>query len=99
MQSTRDRTPWESHDWKVKTLESVSAGGGSRLAFTCRGCERKFTYTTANNRAWATSSDGTALADEITSRWLAQSCPGRPGEGDNQDRLTFKYPPKPDAPK
>jgi hypothetical protein len=54
---------------------------------------------TANNRAWATSDDGTALADEITSRWLAQSCPGRPGELDNQDRLTFKYPPKPDAQK
>jgi hypothetical protein len=99
MQSTRDRTPWESHDWKVKTLESVSAGGGSRLAFTCRGCERKFVYTTANNRAWATSSDGTALADEISSRWLAQTCPGRPGEGDNQDRLTLKNPPKPEPPK
>jgi hypothetical protein len=99
MQSTRDKTPWESHDWKVKTLESVSAGGGSRLAFTCRGCERKFTYTTANNRAWATSGDGTALADEITTRWLAQSCPGRPEEGDNKDRQAFKYPPKPEAPK
>src|ERR1019366_6382700 len=34
----------------------------------------KITYMTANNRAWATSDDGTALADEITSRWLAQSC-------------------------
>jgi hypothetical protein len=97
MQSTRDRTPWESHDWKVKTLESVSAGGGSRLAFTCRGCERKFVYTTANNRAWATSGDGTALSDEISSRWLAQTCPGRPGEKDNQDRLSLKNPPKPDT--
>jgi hypothetical protein len=97
MQSTRDKTPWESHDWKVKTLESVSSGGGSRLAFTCRGCDRKFTYRTANNRAWATSGNGTALADEVTSRWLSQSCPGRPGDRDNQDRLTFKYPPKPAA--
>jgi hypothetical protein len=73
MQSTRGKTPWKSHNWKVKTLESVSAGGGSKLAFTCRACERKFTFKTANNRAWATSVDGTALADEITSRWLAQS--------------------------
>ena len=84
MQSTRDKTPWESHDWKVKTLESVSAGGGSTLAFTCRGCERTFTYMTANNRGWATSNDGTALADEITSR-----CP--PGEkigSREQSRLT-----------
>jgi hypothetical protein len=38
-------------------------------------------------------------ADEITSRWLLQSCPRRPGKGDNKDRLTFKYPHKPDAPK
>jgi hypothetical protein len=99
MQSTRYKTPWESHDWKVKTLESLSAGGGSKLAFTCRGCERKFTYTTANNRAWATSADGSALADEISSRWLAESCPGRPGKGDNKDRLTIKYPLNSDTPK
>ena len=82
MQSTREKSAWDSHDWKIKTLESVSAGGGSRLAFTCRGCERKFTFMTGNSRAWATSSDGTALADEITTRWLAQKCPGRPGELD-----------------
>jgi hypothetical protein len=99
MPSKRDRSPWESHDWKVKTLESVSAGGGSRLAFTCRACERKFTLTTASNRAWATTADGTALADDISSRWLAQSCPGRPGELDAQDRLNLKNPAKPDAPK
>jgi hypothetical protein len=99
MQSTRYKTPWESHDWKVKTLESVSAGGGSMLAFTCRACERKFTHTTANNRAWATSGDGTALADEVTSRWLVQNCPGRPGKSDNKDRLAFKYPSKAEAPK
>ena len=99
MQSTRYKTPWESHDWKVKTLESLSAGGGSKLAFTCRGCERKFTHTTANNRAWATSDDGSALADEISSRWLAESCPGRPGKDDNKDRLTIKYPLNSDTPK
>ncbi len=98
MQSTRARTPWQSHDWKVKTLESIIPGGGSKLAFTCRACERKFTHTTANNRAWATSGDGTPLADEVTSRWLAQSCPGRPAKGDNKDRLTFKYPSKPVQP-
>jgi len=99
MRTTQNKTPWESHDWKVKTLESVSAGGGSKLAFTCRSCERKFTHTTANNRAWATSSDGTALADEVSSRWLAQSCPGRPGKGDKKDRLSLKYPTKPEASK
>jgi hypothetical protein len=97
MRSIQAKAPWDSHDWKVKTLESVMSGGGSRLAFTCRSCERKFSYTTGNNRAWATSSDGTTLADEISSRWLSQSCPGRPGELDAQDRLALKYPPKPAA--
>ena len=94
MQAIRVKNPWDSHDWKVKTLESVTAGGGSRLAFTCRSCERKFSYTTGNNRAWATSTDGTTLTDEITSRWLGQFCPKRPGELDSQDRLSLKYPAK-----
>jgi hypothetical protein len=99
MRTTQNKTPWESHDWKVKTLESLSAGGGSKLAYTCRACERKFTYTTANNRAWATSDDGTALADHFSARWLAEPCPQRPGKHDNQDRLKVKYLAKPDAPK
>src|SRR5271157_3332506 len=97
MRTTQNKTPWESHDWKVKTLESVSLGGGSKLAYTCRACERRFTHTTGNNRAWATTNAGIALSDEVTERWLAQSCPGRPGKGDNKDRLSFKYPPKSDA--
>ena len=99
MRMTQNKTPWESHDWKVKTLESPSAGGGSKLAFTCRACERRFSYTTANNRAWATGEDGTALADEITTRWLAQACPRRPGEHDYNDRLKAKYLSKPEDPK
>ena len=72
MRSLQNKTPWESHDWKVKTVESLSAGGGSKLAFTCRSCERKFNHTTANNRAWATSADETALADDVTTRWLTE---------------------------
>src|SRR5258707_14587297 len=91
MQTTRAKTRWESHDWKVKTLESLSPGGGSKLAFTCRACERKFTHTTANNRTWATDDDGTALADEVSTRWLAEPCPRRPGQHDHKDRLKVKY--------
>ena len=56
-------------------------------------------YTTGNNRAWATSGDGTALSDEVSSRWLAQSCPGRPGEHDDNDRLALKYAAKSEAAK
>jgi hypothetical protein len=99
MQTTQKKTPWESHDWRVKTLESVSAGGGSKLGYTCRACERQFIYTTANNRAWAIRSDGTALADEVTTRWLGESCLRRPGEHDSKDKLKLKNPIKSDAPK
>jgi hypothetical protein len=99
MRMTQSKAPWESHDWKVKTLESLSAGGGSKLGFSCRACERKFTHTTANNRAWATAEDGTALADEISTRWLAESCPGRPGQHDHKDRLKVKYLAKPEVSK
>ena len=99
MRMKQNRAPWESHDWRVETLESLSAEGGSTLAFTCRACERKFTHTTANNRGWATSQDGTALADEISTRWLAESCPRQPGQHDHKDRLKVKYLANPDAPK
>jgi hypothetical protein len=99
MRSLQNKTPWESHDWKVKTVESLNAGGGSKLAFTCRACERKFTHTTANNRAWATSADGTALADEVTTRWLTEPCPRRPGDHDHKDRLKVKYLIRQDTPK
>ncbi len=87
-----NRTPWDSHDWKVKTLESLTAGGGSRLAFTCRSCDRRFCYMTRNNQVWAMSNEGRALTDEVTSLWLSQNCSGRVSEGDAQHRMQFKYP-------
>ncbi len=91
MQIDRSRAPWDSHDWKVKTIESLTAGGGSRLGFTCRSCERKFGYTTTNRRAWAVNEEGRTLSDEITTRWLAERCPGRPGETDDADRQNLKH--------
>jgi hypothetical protein len=65
MQKTRNRTPWESHDWRVKTLESIIVGGGSFLAFCSRACERTFSCTTASNRAWAIRGEGSALPDAV----------------------------------
>jgi hypothetical protein len=92
MQSIGNRSPWDSHDWKIKTLESLTAGGGSRLGFTCRSCGRKFGYTTANHRMWAVNNDGSSLTDEISSRWLSERCPGHPCETDAADCLHIKYP-------
>jgi hypothetical protein len=90
MQIDNGRTPWDSHDWKVKTVQQLIAGGGSRLAFTCRSCERQFSYMTMDNRAWAIDGQGQALSDDVTSRWLAEKCPRRPGTHDGEDRRTLK---------
>jgi hypothetical protein len=84
---------WKTHDWKVKTLESVIPGGGSRLAFTCRGCGRSFNQTTLNRRTWAVDAGGVALADEVTGRWLVEKCERRPAKTDDEDRGKLKYVP------
>ena len=84
---------WNTHDWQVRSIESITPGGGSRLAFTCRRCGHGFNQTTANHRAWAVDSTGAALADEVTERWLAEPCEHRPGKSDDADRCKFKHPP------
>ena len=58
--------PWRTHDWKVRTIESIAPGGGSRLAFTCRSCGRIFNQTTINSRTWAVDEGGVALNDTVT---------------------------------
>jgi hypothetical protein len=83
--------PWLSHDWKVKTLVSVSRSG-SRLGFTCRSCERTFTHVTGDSQTWATNGHDVALAEEVSKRWLSEACPIRPDESDAADRLKFKNP-------
>ncbi len=86
----KPRSPWESHDWKVKTLDALLSGGGSRLGFTCRSCERNFSYFTASGRAWAVDSQWVALSDEISLRWLREFCPTHPGASDEEDRKALK---------
>jgi hypothetical protein len=83
-------TPWRTHDWKVRTIESIAPGGGSRLAFTCRSCGRIFNQTTINSRTWAVDEGGTALSDTVTNRWLAESCLRKPSDSDVDDRKLFK---------
>lgn len=90
MDILKPRNAWESHDWKVKTLDAFLGGGGSRLGFTCRSCERNFTYLTANHRAWAVNTEWVALTDEISGRWMREMCPVRPGVKDDADRKCLK---------
>jgi hypothetical protein len=90
MQATSRKSSWDSHDWKVKTLEALASGGGSRLRFTCRNCFRKFSYASLDHTARALNEQDFILSDEVTSRWLAQPCPGHPGEADDNDRLQLR---------
>lgn len=90
--ATRKESPWQSHDWKVKTLISVTRGG-SRLAFTCRSCERTFTHMTGSNQTWATDGHDAALSDAISQRWLSEICPVSPVAADAADRLNLKNAP------
>jgi hypothetical protein len=86
----KPHSPWESHDWKIKTLEALLNGGGSRLGFTCRACERTFGYLTSNGRAWAVNAEWAALTDEVSLRWLRENCPVRPPARDDEDRKALK---------
>lgn len=77
---------WETHDFQVKMLD-WSAARGSRLAFTCRNCRRKFcNFTVLSQGAWAADADGRALDDAVSIRWLAEKCPRLPSVGDDRDR-------------
>jgi hypothetical protein len=88
------RTAWDSHDFKVKTLDgSMSGAGGTRLGFTCRNCGRKFSQTPVNRRTWAVNDQGTALEDAVTDRWLAEDCLHRAGATDEDDRKRFAHKP------
>jgi len=69
------RTFWETHDFKVKMLD-WSAARGSRLAYTCRFCGRRFCCFTIHNRgAWATDCEGRPLESTVSDRWLSEQMP------------------------
>jgi hypothetical protein len=77
---------WQSHDFKVKMLD-WSAARGSRLAYTCRRCGRRFCRLTAHDQgSWAVDADGRALESRVTDRWLSEECPRVFNASDENDR-------------
>lgn len=77
---------WGTHDFRVKMLD-WSAARGSRLAFTCRNCGRKFcNFTVLSQGAWAADGDGRALEDAVSIRWLGENCPRLSSANDDRDR-------------
>jgi hypothetical protein len=80
------KPPWQTHDFKVKMLD-WSAARGSRLAYACRFCGRRFCQFTAQNQGtWAVDGDGRALENTVTERWLSEECPRLFSAKDEEDR-------------
>jgi len=87
-----DKTPWDSHDFKVKMLD-WSATRGSRLACTCRRCGRVFCrFSIGNQEAWAVDGQGRALETEVSTRWLSEQCPPLSNPHDDEDRKRLRVP-------
>jgi hypothetical protein len=79
-------TNWATHDFTVKMLD-WSASRGSRLAYSCRRCGRKFCrFSLVSRDPWAIDGEGRRLDITISNRWLAEACPGSFNARDDEDR-------------
>src|SRR5215472_2884392 len=87
-----EKTPWDSHDFKVKMLD-WSATRGSRLAYSCRRCGRVFCrFSIANQETWAVDEQGRALETVVSRRWLSERCPPLMNIQDVEDRKRLREP-------
>lgn len=90
---TMAQTTWDTHDFTVKMLDWSSLKG-SRLAYTCRRCGRKFChYSLLSRETWAVDETGRALDSTVSNRWLAEACPRRFNGQDDEDRKQIPKPP------
>jgi hypothetical protein len=79
-------TNWATHDFTVKMLD-WSAARGSRLAYTCRRCGRRFCHFSLLSRdSWAIDREGRSLDTVVTNRWLTEECPRLFNVKDDEDR-------------
>jgi len=81
---------WETHDFKVKMLD-WSAARGSRLAYLCRFCGRRFCkFAKQDYEIWAVDGDGRALSSAVSDRWLSEACPRLFKASDEDDRKRLR---------
>lgn len=79
-------TNWATHDFTVKMLD-WSAARGSRLAYSCRRCGRKFClFSLVSRDPWAIDGEGRPLESMISNRWVAEECPRSFSARDDEDR-------------
>jgi len=82
---------WNTHDWISRSLEIVANKPIAQQ--TCRKCWRSFVDESEGSigRWYAVHVSVfkfQRLADEVTSRWLSQECPGARLTADDVDRHT-----------
>jgi hypothetical protein len=80
--------PWDSHSWSTRELNLPDSGRARQ--HSCHHCGRHFVEEPTGLR-YAVHIGMQAferLADEVTIRWLAPSCPDRRLDADYQDLLT-----------
>jgi len=88
----KPRSNWDTHDFTVKMLD-WSAARGSRLAYTCRRCGRKFCHFTILSReTWAIDGEGKELVATVSQRWLSEECPRLFKAKDDEDRKQASKP-------
>lgn len=65
-----------------------TAARGSRLAYSCRHCGRRFChFTILNQGAWAVNGDdGWASENSISDHWFGEQCPRLLNITDDDDR-------------
>ena len=82
-------SPRETHYWISRRLEVVSCQ--PLVHQVCRECGRGFIEDCSTGEISAAHASVFAihrLSDEVTSRWLSETCPGKFLKEDDTDRVT-----------
>ncbi len=65
----------------VLDREEFMVTGSPRVQMKCRTCGRMFRRHVLQANTWAIDTDGNALEDEVSERWMQEPCPGAgPGQ-------------------
>jgi len=84
------KSSWDTHDFKVKMLD-WSTARGSRLAYLCRFCGRRFCkFAKQDHETWAIDDDGRALDRAVSDRWLSEVCSRVFKTSDEDDRKRLR---------
>jgi len=77
---------WNTHVWEIRQVEVQL--GVQAVQRTCQHCSRHFIDEHTSGARYAVHVgmiQFDRLSDEVTDRWLAQPCPGRPLDNDFVD--------------